>query len=193
MEKRNVHKKIGNLKIDDMKIVSFLILMMLSCGGNSICAQEVSWEASVSTDSLLMGNRVKVSFTLKEAKGHTFSAPNFEGFAVLSGPNQSTQMSVMNGEMSQSQSFSFYLEAQDLGTYLILPASIKVDGEYLETAPIEIVVFPNPDGIKQPIQSEQRNEWNPFNFEQMMPQRNDPNKDQLKKKAGKKKRKIYKI
>ena len=51
--------------------------------------------------------------------------------------------------MSQSMSYTFYLEPLTLGDTYIEPASIRTDEGYLETLPFWVKVYPNPEGIIQ--------------------------------------------
>lgn len=108
---------------------------------------------------------------------------------------------MINGTVSQSVSYSFYLEPKDIGNYFIEPASIFVEGEPLETTPIEILVVPNPEGIIQE-DLDKPNPWNNFEFQfgELFPERISPlqpkDKQQVpepQKKSPKKKRKIYKL
>lgn len=109
-----------------------------------------SLSVQVSTDSLLFGNPLKVSFVVENASTDGFEAPDFEGFNIVSGPSFSTSVSIINGAMSQSGTVTYWLEPQETGVYYIPPAYLALDsGESLESQPIEILVVPNPDGIRQ--------------------------------------------
>lgn len=112
---------------------------------------EVRFTVEVSTDSLLMGNALQVRFILENGQGQDFQAPYFEGFKVVSGPNYSSSMSIVNGRTTQRLTYTFHLVPEDIGNYYIEPASIKIGEKYLETAPMEVIVFPNPDGIQQDL------------------------------------------
>jgi len=113
----------------------------------------------VGSDSILLGNYFEVKFILENAKGRNFSAPEFENFSIVGGPNQSSSFSMINGEVSQSLSYSYFLQPISEGNFYIEPASIEVDGSFLESAPMEIIVAPNPDGIIQnPNQEQLRNQ-----------------------------------
>ena len=97
-----------------------------------------------------MENYFEVKFVLENADGQNFEAPDFsEHFNVVSGPNFSTSMSIVNGDISQNMAISYYLEPKEIGAYYILPASVEANEKILETAPLEVLVVPNPDGIKQ--------------------------------------------
>jgi hypothetical protein len=52
--------------------------------------------------------------------------------------------------MTSSLQYTFYLEPRDIGEYYIEPASVAVGEDILETAPLLIQVFPNPEGLVQP-------------------------------------------
>lgn len=155
----------------------------------------------ISTDSILMGNYFEVKFTLENASGSNFSPPEFDGFHIVGGPNQSTSMSFVNGDMTQSIAYSYYLEPKDIGSYWIEPASIETTKEVLETIPLEVLVVPNPDGIKQyPQEREQRRLFFDDFFERPRQRRFQPQpmpkpepKKEEEAKPKKKKRKTVKI
>jgi hypothetical protein len=133
------------------------LLGLLICLGFAFSAraqEDIRFTVEVSTDSILFGNYFQVTFTLENAKGTDFSAPDFTAFRVVSGPNQASSMSIINGEVTQSISYTYYLEPTDIGNFYIQPASVDVGETILETQPVEIMVVPNPEGIKQ--QPEQR-------------------------------------
>lgn len=112
--------------------------------------QNATFTVEVSTDSVLLGNRLSVSFSLQHAQGEDFVFPPFKGLVKVSGPNVSSQMNFVNGRMSQRVSYTFYLEAHEVGDFYIEPASVKVGDTYLESDPVLVRVFPNPDGIIRP-------------------------------------------
>lgn len=141
----------------------------------SLCAtvaqeRPVKFTVEVSTDSILMGNYFEVRFVLENANGNDFEAPDFsDHFNVVGGPNFSSSFSMVNGGMTQSQTITYYLEPKDIGAWYILPASVNTGEKILETAPLEVLVVPNPDGIKQSPPNRRQSfqfDWggNPFDF-----------------------------
>lgn len=164
--------------------------------GTLLTAQEAArFTVSLSTDSLLLGNYLQVSFQLENAEGDDFTAPSFDGFHLVAGPNISTSYSMVNGEVSRSATYSYYLEPLDVGNYFIEPAAVRVADRVLETEPVEVLVLPNPDGlIQQPEPFRQQFEFRfedfglpPF-FEPGQPLQPAP-----EQKEKKKKRKIYRL
>ena len=149
-------------------------------------AQEATFSVNVSSDSVLLGNYLRVTFLLKNANAQQFDPPTFEDFDVVSGPNTSSSMSVVNGVVSQSVSYSYYVQPRDIGNYYITAASVLVGDKTLETAPVEILVLPNPDGIIQRPQGEHAPRTDFFgNF--------PPPRPVTPPVPPKKKRKIYKM
>ena len=148
----------------------------------------------LSSDSILLGNYFEVRFTLENAQGDQFEAPDFEEFYVVTGPNVSSNFSMINGTVSQQVTYSYYLEPKETGNYYIQPASIIIDGSVVETEPVEVLVVPNPDGVKQNPNSLNNQQDLFFDFRDRMRQ-TQPVEPKGKKEPAKKKkkRKTYKI
>jgi len=96
-------------------------------------------EAKVSSNPIKMGQRVQVTFTCNEQMS-SFSPPAFEGFQVLSGPNQSSRHQYVNGRSSISISFSYYLAPLKEGELTIGSASAKAGGKTISSQPITLSV-----------------------------------------------------
>ena len=153
----------------------------------SIVAQEPVLTAEVSLDSVLLGNRIELTFKLENTQEGEIIPPDFEGFNLVAGPNYSSMMSMVNGTVSQSKSYTYILEPKDIGNYFIPPVSVSVDNEVLETQPLEIIVLPNPDGIIQETPREKEmNSWF-FDYQPPIFQEKKPQS------KPKRKRKIYRI
>ena len=103
-------------------------------------AQQVKFYASTDAKEMVDGGYVDVSFTLENAEGSNFQAPSFKGFRVVSGPSQSSQISIVNGRRSQKMSYGYTLLAEGVGTKRIGAASIVVRKEKYNTQPISIKV-----------------------------------------------------
>ena len=143
-----------------------LLPILLLFGFASAPAQnaEPRFRVELGTDSVLMGNVFEVRFILENAQGSRFTPPPFTDFHIRSGPNHSTSIQIVNGRMSQQQSYTYLLEPTAPGSFWIVPASIEVDGQILETEPIEVFVWPNPEGIVRPPKPRNGLESFPFPF-----------------------------
>lgn len=87
-----------------------------------------------------------------------FSPPSLKDFRVLSGPNQSTSMQIINGAVSASISFSYILLPNSTGSFTIGSASIDYEGETYKTDPIKITVVQGTSKPKQETQQGISNE-----------------------------------
>jgi len=115
------------------------LLFILTAG--SIFAQ--SFNASVSGTRIGLSDQFQVSFTFEGQDINSirgFTPPNFGNFLVLSGPNQSTSMQIINGAVSASISFSYYLQPRSMGSFTIGSASINYKGTAYKTNPVKIEV-----------------------------------------------------
>jgi hypothetical protein len=139
-----------------MKKQFFLLSFLLSLSIVTFGQDATKFSVRISTDSVLMGNTFQVSFSLENAQGNNFEAPDLAlYFDVVSGPNLSTSMQFINGQMSQSTTYTYYLRPREEGVFFIEPASVETPDNYLETSPIEVLVVPNPDGVQQQMTPQQ--------------------------------------
>ena len=147
-----------------MKKLTLIIGCMAFMMGSHLFAQEgPTFTVEASSDSILMNNYFTVSFTLENVEGFNFSPPAFEEFEVVSGPNTSSSMSFVNGEMSRKVTYTYYLRPREIGNFYIHSASIESEEGILETLPTEVIILPNPDGIIQ--QPKPRSESFNFNMD----------------------------
>ncbi len=120
-----------------MKIRYYMIVLLVLC--THVLYAQVKFTSSSSRSQVGTGETFEVTFSLN-GNGSSFTAPDFNGFQVVSGPNVSSSYSSINGRTSVSNSYSFYLTTIKEGTYTIDPASIVVDGRRLLTSPITVKV-----------------------------------------------------
>ncbi len=125
-----------------------------------------SFVIETSSDSVLVGNYIIISFTAENLDGQ-FEAPDFDGMQVLSGPNVSNSIQIINGDKSTKATYTYHVQPPDVGIYTISPAYIVDEESTLETIPLVINVYPNPENIITPPKSS-ANEFF-FNFDQFSP------------------------
>ncbi len=114
-----------------------MILCALFLVSSSIQAQELT--TTVSSNTISVGEQVEVTFSVNST-GKNFRAPVFNDFNVLVGPNQSTQMQIINGTVSQTISFTYVLQAIKEGSFKIGSAEITVGNKKLVSEPVTILV-----------------------------------------------------
>lgn len=128
-----------------MKKLMFFILLGIS---GLLSAQDVVFKVEVTADTLYFGNPVGVKYTFENIQGD-FVPPSFEGFDIVGGPNVSNQFSMINGAVTQSSSYEYYLKPVDVGIVSIKEATIENGDGPIYSDPIDIVVVDNPEGIRQ--------------------------------------------
>lgn len=121
-----------------MKKAKFLIVAMLIASLSAVAAR-AQFTATTSKNPVSAGETFEVKFTIN-GDGKNFRAPSFKGFSVLSGPNTSQSVSIVNGNMSRSVTYSYYLRADKPGSFSIGSAAIQSDGKTLKTKPLQIKV-----------------------------------------------------
>lgn len=102
-----------------------------------------SFTASVDVNPVGINDQFQISFTLESSSINSvknFSPPSFKDFRVLSGPNQSTSMQIINGVSSSSLTLSYVLMPTSIGTFTIGSASIENGGQTFSTQPLKITV-----------------------------------------------------
>jgi hypothetical protein len=117
--------------------ISFLgfILALAGCAG--LHAQHFT--ASVSRNTVGVGEQFEASFSI-DANASGFEAPALTNFDVYSGPNESTSVEFVNGNVSQSITFSYILAAKQEGTFSIGPATVHVGGKSLASNTVSVKV-----------------------------------------------------
>lgn len=119
----------------------FFLIIFLIVNFQLLNAQ--SFTASVDKNPVAENERFEVSFSFEGSDINSirnFSPPSFQNFRILSGPNQSTSMQIINGVVSASRTFSYILLPNSKGVFTIGSASIEYKGQILKTEPLKITV-----------------------------------------------------
>ena len=122
-----------------MKKFLFIILLLIGVIHEGL-SQEVRFFASTDAEQVIEGGYFNVIFTLENARGSSFRAPSFLPFTVEGGPNQSSQMTIINGKTSQKMSFGYTLSISTAGEYEIGSATVNVNNKTYRTEPITVTV-----------------------------------------------------
>jgi BatD DUF11 like domain len=183
-EKKIKTPNIFTLNFQFMKQFIFLLTL---CSGLSVLAQDAKFTATVSKSTVALNSKFKLEFKLENAQGSSFEAPNFEDFEVVGGPSSSSAMSIVNGTVTQSISYVYYLKPKETGSFRVKSAKIKVNGKKIETDDVEIKVVAEGEQESEDAEEkelQQADPWDGF-FQRQMPQQ--------PKEKPKKKRKSYQI
>jgi len=121
-----------------MKIKYLILTLFLIVGGKAF-SQQPKFTASVNKSTVGTGEVFEVTFSVN-GNGGNFTPPDFRGFRVVGGPNESQSMEIINGSASASISIGYDLMAVREGDFTIGAATIDVNGHNLTTSPIKITV-----------------------------------------------------
>jgi len=114
-------------------------------------AEDVQFRAQAPSQ-VIVGRPFQLTYTVNQ-RSRDMRAPEFTDFDVLAGPYTSTSSSTsfVNGHRTSSfsQTYTYTLMAQRAGTYTIPPATVKVDGENIQSNGVRIQVLPEDE---QPAQ-----------------------------------------
>ncbi len=157
-----------------MKKWAFIISLILPLSISAQKDAKISME--LSSDTIGLNNTLEVIITVENAKAKRFNPPSFDGFDVQ-GPSTSTSMSIINGDMTQSATYIFYLTPREKGTFKIGSASVDTEGGVLKTEEKNIIIVEHFDSkIKTRERPQSLWDDNPFFMQQ------SPEKKKTKKK-----------
>ena len=128
-----------NLKL----ITVFLLLCSTTFFG------QIKFEAVVSKNKLGLNENLRVDFKMND-DGDNFTPPNFNGFNIVGGPNQSVSNSWINGARTFSKTYTYFLSPKERGRFIIGQASIEIDGDIYKTSTVEIQVTEAVDSSASP-------------------------------------------
>ncbi len=116
-----------------------IILTILNLSGLKTYAQNEKFSATASETTVSVGDQFQVTFTFT-GSGKGFRAPDFANFSMVMGPNQSSSVQIVNGNFSQTLSFTYVLQAVKEGTFKIGGAEITGNSGKLISNTLSITV-----------------------------------------------------
>jgi hypothetical protein len=152
---RNQESEVRSQKISVRNSKYFLLFTFIFYLGLINQSFTQQFVASVKEIDATVNEPFQVSFTFSGPNINNlsnFSPPTFENFMILSGPNQSTSIQIINGAQSASITYSFVLQAKSVGTFTIGSASISQSGKTYKS---NSLVIPVQKG--QPKSQQQKN------------------------------------
>jgi len=121
------------------KIILFIAVLMFTL--NLSAQQDVVFSANIDKDTLRIGEVFKIEFALEGGSFNDVEIPDFEGFEIVSGPYQSMETQITNGEIYQRISYGFRLRPTHSGELIIQPATAQVKGETMRIDPVRLYVL----------------------------------------------------
>lgn len=111
----------------------------------AIVSAQTSVTASVNKSTVGLNDHFQLTITISNAgKIKGFQPPNMKDFIVLGGPNQTQNVNMSGGQITQYITYSYVLQARDIGKYSIGAAYVKTEDKTYSTSPINIEVIDKP-------------------------------------------------
>jgi hypothetical protein len=133
------------------RTITFLYLLVFPLVG--LYAQ--TFRAEVNNNKVAVNESFQIDYTLEGANGN-INPPDFKNFTLLSGPSTSSSIQMINGNVSQSITYTYILSAQRKGKFTIDGAIAVVSGRKIKSNAVTIEVSDAPQNNKQ-----QRSNQNP--------------------------------
>jgi len=130
-----------------MKIKKHLYILLILV--STFASAQVKFEAKASKNKLGVNERLRIDFVMNQ-DGDNFNPPDFTGFNVVGGPNQSVSNSWINGKRSFKKTYTYFLAPKSRGNFTISQATIDINDEVYKTTPIKIQVSAAIDIPKNP-------------------------------------------
>lgn len=102
---------------------------------------QLKFSAIVNESKIGLNDVVQIQYRIENAKSvQSIAHPSFENFDVVSGPNQETGMSSINGNVTSYKALSYILKPRKTGTFKISSINAIADGKQLKCNPVTIEV-----------------------------------------------------
>lgn len=133
-----------------MKKFKFIFLTVVLFYAGNLFPQ--TFNASVDNTTVGLNDQFQLSFTFEGQNINgvrNFTPPDLSKFLILSGPNQSSSMQIINGAVSGSLTFSYIIQPRQMGEATINEASVDYNGKQFKSAPLKITVVKGSPTPKQ--------------------------------------------
>lgn len=120
----------------------YILLMGLTLG----YAAQTQVRVTVDRNKIYEGDSVTLTISVEDGNGYPqLDISEITDFQIISGPNQSSNMQWVNGEVSSTHSLVYIMIPKKKGEISIPQMTIKADGKTYKSDPITITVFERKD------------------------------------------------
>lgn len=172
MSKQNKHKAAENERKNTYRYFMLLALCLLSF--HTIMAQKFT--ASADASQVPLNYSFNITYAVENGNLQKFTPPRFDGFDAY-GPAQSTNVSVINGRVSKSVSYTYTLKPKKQGDFVIPAASAVINGSEYRSNSISVkVIAPAKQSQQQAQQS-----YDPFDVFRQRSRQQEYSEDDIRK------------
>jgi hypothetical protein len=102
---------------------------------------QVKFSAAASSKTVGKNDYLQIQFTIENASNvEGVAPPAFKNFTIISGPNQQSSITNINGNIKHSISIGYILKPISTGTFTIASAVAKVDGKEYRSNALKVEV-----------------------------------------------------
>lgn len=108
--------------------MKWLTLCLCIIAASSAVAQNITFKLEVDKDTVSTGEYITVTYYLEGARGE-FIAPSFDNMYLVGGPNYSSEINIIQGEMNQKFSYSYIFQMIEPGNFTIPAATVRIESD----------------------------------------------------------------
>lgn len=126
------------LRITGSKWFLLSLAMMFTCA--NVVAQG-KFYCRVSDNNIAKNETLQIDYVIENAGSiNDVQLPEFRDFNVISGPNQSSETSVVNGTTTSSFTLSFLVQPKGPGRFVIPAAAARINNKTMQTNTVNVIV-----------------------------------------------------
>jgi BatD DUF11 like domain len=116
--------------------------------------------ATLQKSEILAGHSAQVTFTAENVQNAQFTPPEWpKKVQIISGPNQSSQVQIINGAMTSKLTWTYLIRCNEEGEYNIGEGKWTAAGKSYESKPLTLKVKSNPDGVPEVVERPTRRQY----------------------------------
>ena len=125
-----------------MKSVFTKIVFLLLLQTGQFVAAQVKFSANLSPAQISKDEYTQLRLLVENAREvQEINPPVLNNFTIISGPNQESGMSMVNGEVTKYIAIGFIIKPRGPGTFIIPSTTARADGSLFRSAPVSLKVL----------------------------------------------------
>ena len=114
---------------------------------SNLAMAQVRFSASISPSTIGRDEMAQLKLTVENAgEVQRIDPPSLKNFTIVSGPNQESGMSMVNGQVNRYIALTYIIRPKSTGSFIIPPAGAKADGAEYKSNAVTVKVVTNPTG-----------------------------------------------
>jgi hypothetical protein len=119
----------------------FILVFLAATRSSATLFAQASFTTVCPQKKIGKNDYLQVQFKVENSSNvETIIPPSFKNFSIVSGPNQESGMTSVNGKVDQYVSICYFLKPNSTGNFTIGPATAKADGKEYHSNPVNVEV-----------------------------------------------------